>query len=63
MLVIFTDKITKQPVAVNPKYVTCVFIHKEYEETEDTVIGMINGNIVVEQSYNDAVGIIQGQMH
>ena len=62
MLVYFTDATNQQEVAINPKYVVVVFVLPDGDMQGKTVIGLTNGNIVVEESQTDVVGIIQGQM-
>lgn len=62
MLVYFTDATNQQKVAVNPKYVVVVFVLPDGDMEGKTVIGLTNGNIVVEESQIDVVGILQGQM-
>jgi predicted metal-dependent peptidase len=62
MLVYFTDATNQQKVAINPKYVVVVFVLPDGEMQGKTVVGLTNGNIVVEESQTDVVGIIQGQM-
>jgi predicted metal-dependent peptidase len=62
MLVYFTDATNQQKVAVNPKYVVVVFVLPDGDMQGKTVIGLTNGNIVVEESQIDVVGVLQGQM-
>jgi hypothetical protein len=62
MLVYFTDAITKEKIAVNPKYVVVVFVLPDGEMAGKTVIGLPSGNIVIEESQIDVVGILQGQI-
>jgi predicted metal-dependent peptidase len=62
MLVYFTDAITKEKIAVNPKYVVVVFVLPDGEMQGKTVIGLPSGNIVIEESQIDVVGILQGQI-
>jgi predicted metal-dependent peptidase len=62
MLVYFTDATNQQEVAVNPKYVVVVFVLPDGDMQGKTVIGLTNGNIVVEESQIDVVGVLQGQM-
>ena len=62
MLVYFTDGITKDKIAVNPKFVVVVFVLPDGEMQGKTVIGLPSGNIVVEESQMDVVGAFQGQM-
>lgn len=62
MLVYFTDATNQQEVAVNPKYVVVVFVLPDGEMKGKTVIGLTNGNIVVEESQINVVGVLQGQI-
>ena len=61
MLVYFTDAVTQQQIAINPQYVVAVFVALEGEVKNKTVIGLTTGNVIVEQSQLDVVGILQGQ--
>ena len=61
MLVYFTDATNQQKVAVNPKFVVVVFVLPDGDMKGKTVIGLTNGNIVVEESQIDVVGTLQGQ--
>lgn len=61
MLVYFTDATNKQKVAINPKCVVIVFVLNDGEMKGKTVIGLTNGNVVVEESQIDVVGTLQGQ--
>jgi predicted metal-dependent peptidase len=62
MLVYFTDATNQQKVAVNPNYVVVVFVLPDGDMQGKTVIGLTNGNIVVEESQIDVVGVLQGQI-
>jgi hypothetical protein len=62
MLIYFTDATNQQKVAVNPKYVVVVFVLPDGDMKGKTVIGLTTGNIVVDESQIDVVGIIQGQI-
>ena len=62
MLVYFTDAVTKEKIAINPTYVTAVFVVKEGEHEGKTVISLTNGTLVVEESQIDVFGILQGQL-
>lgn len=69
MLLNFTDAKTKNPIAVNPSHVVAVFIVPNTpDETgafnpdaNKTVIGVLNGNILVDESFVEVVGQLQGQ--
>ena len=62
MLVYFTDATNQQQVAINPKYAVVVFVLPDGEMKGKTVIGLTNGNIVVEESQINVVGVLQGQI-
>ena len=62
MLVYFTDVITKKSVAINPEYVTAVFEATEEQHAGKTVIGLVNGNLLVEDSQLDVVGTLNGAL-
>ncbi len=61
MLLTFTDAQTNNPIAVNPKNVVAVFTVVDGDMAGKTVVGVVNGNILVNESYIDVVGQIQGQ--
>ena len=70
MLVYFTDAKSKNAIAVNPEHVVAVFtVPSTPDETGTvsadagkTVIGVLNGNILVEEDYLNVVGQFQGQL-
>ena len=62
MLVYFTDAMTEQQIAINPTYVTAIFVAADGDMQGKTVIGLTNGSVVVKESQIDAVGVIQGQL-
>lgn len=62
MLVYFTDATNQSRVAVNPKYVVVVFVLPDGDMKGKTVIGLTTGNILVEESQIDVVGVLQGQI-
>jgi len=62
MLLNFNDKQTGNSVAINPKFVVVVFTSKDEEGNEATIINTITGNVPVQQSQIDAVGMIQGEL-
>ena len=62
MLVYFSDTVTKQQIAINPTYVVAVFSASEGDMKGKTVIGLTNGNVVVDESQIDVVGVLQGQL-
>lgn len=62
MLVYFTDAITEKDIAINPTYVTAVFVAPDGEMEGKTVIGLINGTVVVSESQLDVVGKLQGEL-
>ena len=62
MLVYFTDAVSKLQIAINPAYVVAVYILPEGEMKGKTVIGLTNGNVVVEDDQINVVGVLQGQL-
>lgn len=62
MLVYFTDATNQQKVAINPKYAVVVFVLPDGEMKGKTVIGLTTGNIVVDESQIEVVGVLQGQI-
>jgi len=62
MLIYFTDAITKQQIAINPTYVTAVFELQEGEHLGKTVISLVGGTLIIDESLIDAVGALQGQL-
>ncbi len=62
MLLYFTDATNQQKVAINSKYVVVVFVLPDGDMQGKTVIGLTNGNVVVEESQITVVGQIQGQL-
>ena len=54
----FTDAVTKKQIAVNPKYVVAVFVPADGEAAGQTVISLINGSVIVEDSEIDVVSRI-----
>jgi hypothetical protein len=62
MLVYFTDATNQNKVAINPKRVVIVFVLPDGDMKGKTVIGLTTGNIVVEESQIDVVGVLQGQI-
>ena len=62
MLVYFTDTVSQQQIAINPTYVTAVYVVPEGDLKGKTVIGLTNGNVIVDESQITVVGVIQGQL-
>lgn len=70
MLLTFTDSISNNSVAINPEYVVAVFTVPSIPdqagninpEAGKTVIGLLNGNVTVVESYLDVVGRVQGEL-
>jgi hypothetical protein len=62
MLIYFTDAITGNKLAINPKYVTGIFVANDEENKGKTVLSLINGSFLISETQIDAVGIIQGQL-
>ena len=61
-LITLTDAISKESVAVNPSFVVAVFTAPSGEQAGKTVLGLTNGNMLVDEYYLDVVGQIQGQL-
>lgn len=62
MLLTFTDAISNNSIAVNPNYIVAVFTAPSGEQAGKTVVGLSNGNILVNEEYLDVVGKIQGEL-
>lgn len=62
MLIKFTDAISKESISINPTYVVAVFVATQGEQAGKTVIGLTNGNILVDDAYLDVVGLLQGEL-
>lgn len=56
-----TDAVNKTKVAINPRHVVVVFVAPEgSEHTGKTVLNLINGQIIVEESDIDVVAGLAG---
>ena len=62
MLIYFTDAVTTNQIAINPEYVTGVFIANDEEHKGKTVVGLLNGSFLVTESQVEVVGRIQGEL-
>ena len=62
MLVYFTDAVTKNKLAINPAYVVGVFIANDEEHKGKTVLSLLNGSFLIDESQIDVVGVLQGQI-
>ncbi len=62
MLLLFTDAQSNTTVAVNPNHVVAVFTAAEGEHSGKTVIGVVNGNLLVNESQVDVIGQLQGAL-
>ena len=49
MLLTFTDAVSQNTIAINPKFVVGVFVAAEGELKGKTVISLINGSVVVNE--------------
>jgi hypothetical protein len=56
----FTDATSGGKVAVNSEFVVAVFTAKEGEVSGKTIIGLVNGNVVVDEDEIDVVSRING---
>jgi len=63
MLITFTDGVSKGPVAVNPEHVVVVFTATSGDQEGKTILGLINGNCVIDEDYLDVVGKLQGALN
>jgi hypothetical protein len=63
MLIIYTDAVTGNSVAVNPEHVVCIFTNTD-EKTglTSTIINVLNGNIAVTEEYSTVVSQIQSEL-
>ena len=67
MLLQFTDAITESTVAINPSKVIAVFVAVSSPEIETkvagkTIITIPAGTVVVEESYDTVIGMINGEL-
>jgi hypothetical protein len=62
MLVYFTDAVTSNQIAINPEYVTGVFVATDEEHQGKTVVALLNGSFLVTDSQIEAVGKIQVEL-
>ena len=62
VLIYFTELVTGNKLAINPKYVTGVFVANDEDHKGKTVISLLNGSFLVTESQIAAVGMIQGQL-
>jgi hypothetical protein len=62
MLIYFTDAVTGSKLAINPEYVTGVFIANDEENKGKTVLSLINGSFLISESQIETVGVLQGQL-
>lgn len=62
MLVKFTDAVSKGSISVNPEHIVAVFTAPTGEHEGKTVIGVVNGNLLVEESLVDVIGQIQAEL-
>jgi hypothetical protein len=62
MLIYFTDAVSGNKLAINPEYVTGVFIANDEENKGKTVLSLINGSFLISESQIETVGVLQGQL-
>ena len=62
MLVYFTDAVTNESVAINPDYVSAVFVAIEGDHKGKTAINTLTGTLLVHQSQNEVVGVLNGEL-
>ena len=59
-MLIFTESMTKNAIAINPNKIIAVFTATEGEYKDKTVISVPNGSIIVDESTVDVLGAIKG---
>lgn len=63
MMMMFTDALTNNSVAVNPKQIIAVFVAPEKTEIAGkTIINIPSGTIAVTEDYLTVVGRINGEL-
>lgn len=62
MLIYFNDALNDNSVAINPKFVTVVFVAPDGDFQGKTVISTSTGNILTNESLLDVVGKINGAL-
>ena len=62
MLIYFTDAVSGNKLAINPEYVTGVFIANDEDNKGKTVLSLINGSFLINESQIETVGVLQGQL-
>jgi len=62
MLVYFTDAVTQNKFAINPEYVVGVFVAADEENKGKTVLNLLNGSFLIQESQIDAVGQLQSEL-
>jgi len=53
-----TEATSGNKIAINPTYIVAVFIISEGDQKGKTAINLTNGNVVVEESDFDVVGMM-----
>jgi uncharacterized protein YlzI (FlbEa/FlbD family) len=59
-MLIFTDAITENAIAVNPEHIIAVFTSPSGEFEGKTVVSVTNGSIIVKESTTEVLGAIKG---
>ena len=59
-MLLFTDTISKNAIAINPEYVVALFTSLDGEYKGKTVISVTNGAIIVDEEYTEVLGQLQG---
>jgi hypothetical protein len=62
MLIYFTDAVSGNKIAINPEYVTGVFVANDEENKGKTVLSLLNGSFLIGESQIETVGVLQGQL-
>jgi len=60
-LVQLTESLSNKPIHINTEYITAIFVAGEGEHEGKTAIGMINGHVMVNESYEEALRLIRGR--
>lgn len=59
MMLLFTDAQSNTTIAVNPDHIVAVFTAADGEHVGKTVVSVINGNLLVNESQVEVVGQLQ----
>jgi|APCry1669193128_1035447.scaffolds.fasta_scaffold91541_3 hypothetical protein len=62
MLINFIESKSNEAFAINPEHVVAVFTATEGDMVGKTFILFAGGNVAVNESYNDVVGALNGEL-